>query len=57
MAASLSALSMVSNLTLLISRSGLSTKPPILMYAFYTLTGNQMAIERMGMGGPPGGMM
>ena len=36
---------------------GISTKPPMMMYAFYWFTGNQRAIEQMGMGGPPPGMM
>jgi hypothetical protein len=40
---------------------GISTKPPLLMMAWYNLTGNMAAMERMqmqgGMGGPPPGMM
>ena len=43
---------------LLISLSGASTKPPMLMMAIYWITGNQAAMNKMnGGGGPPGMMM
>jgi hypothetical protein len=31
---------------------GMSTKPPILLYAWYTVTGNTQMLQEMGMGGP-----
>ena len=34
---------------------GLSTKPPMLMYFWYSISGNERAIQQMQQGGPPKG--